>query len=698
MATTEGGSVKRRKVRKGTHSCWECKRRKVRCIFAQPDDERCITCNRRDKKCIGQDSFDESDTSPAQISPQSSAASQVVAGTPLLYGLSLCQSKGAGWPQETTAPMVTTTSLLTPAASPLYRQDGSMPAELQAHTRATRALIAALPSRNDLKILLQMISGINLPFYQKHENATYSNRKISQSVTAANLYAPQNDPVLLARQMLLLVVAIQHCAVNDDPNLSERPVSIARRMAEAVIDSVTSDDRFIESLEGLDNLVLVACFHTNDGDIRRSWMTMRRALTASQLMNLGDASKACCKSLSEQNGLDPEIIWPCIVTMERVMSLIIGLPTCTSNINVTSRVGFDQGSQLPSLALDMAREILQRNETRNSPKAGPTTQEIDRDLIKTSQQLPPDFWRPPDFLGMKPDSDKAPPEIQRAWDHLCYQLMVNQLHLPDMLHSTNLSGSLYARNACIHASRETLHRQVAFRIFNPIHPCCHMGDFMAMIAGITLMIAHIISHSVQDGGGALLHQRYADRAIIERALECNHSLPRLKPDVVVAKTAVALRRLLVLEMAAAQEGANVRHFTGAAMAQDDHDLLLISIPKTGLITIARDQVTVRNHCSAMLNSQDGTTLGGIGYLHVNESTDQVPEAQCQLPTTTAEGLNGLVPGTVQHEQPLLANGLGGGNIDDLVFFGFDTSYVDGLMRGTTDTNMLGIMDQSWPVQ
>ena len=48
-------SVKRRKVRKGTQSCWECRRRKVRCIFSTPTNSVCNNCNRRKTSCISQE-------------------------------------------------------------------------------------------------------------------------------------------------------------------------------------------------------------------------------------------------------------------------------------------------------------------------------------------------------------------------------------------------------------------------------------------------------------------------------------------------------------------------------------------------------------------------------------------------------------------------------------------------------------------
>jgi hypothetical protein len=53
---TDGGpKAKRRKVRKGTRSCWECRRRKMRCIFGSPTDVICTSCQRRGAKCVGQE-------------------------------------------------------------------------------------------------------------------------------------------------------------------------------------------------------------------------------------------------------------------------------------------------------------------------------------------------------------------------------------------------------------------------------------------------------------------------------------------------------------------------------------------------------------------------------------------------------------------------------------------------------------------
>lgn len=67
---TDGGpQTKRRKVRKGTRSCWECRRRKMKCIFGSPADTICVSCKRRGAKCVDQQ-FPEQISTPLDRSLQ----------------------------------------------------------------------------------------------------------------------------------------------------------------------------------------------------------------------------------------------------------------------------------------------------------------------------------------------------------------------------------------------------------------------------------------------------------------------------------------------------------------------------------------------------------------------------------------------------------------------------------------------------
>lgn len=58
--------TKRRKVRKGTKSCWECRRRKIKCQFDNPDDINCIGCKQRGAVCRSQEFDDDNAPEPGQ--------------------------------------------------------------------------------------------------------------------------------------------------------------------------------------------------------------------------------------------------------------------------------------------------------------------------------------------------------------------------------------------------------------------------------------------------------------------------------------------------------------------------------------------------------------------------------------------------------------------------------------------------------
>lgn len=68
-ADLESPEAKRRKIRKGTRSCWECKRRKIRCNFGSAADTVCIGCQRRGTHCLSQE-YPEEASRPAEKNQQ----------------------------------------------------------------------------------------------------------------------------------------------------------------------------------------------------------------------------------------------------------------------------------------------------------------------------------------------------------------------------------------------------------------------------------------------------------------------------------------------------------------------------------------------------------------------------------------------------------------------------------------------------
>ncbi|KAF1949362.1 hypothetical protein CC80DRAFT_376812, partial [Byssothecium circinans] len=54
----DDSSAARKKMRKGTRSCFECRRRKIRCIFPNDNPDVCSECFARGSRCIDQEHAD----------------------------------------------------------------------------------------------------------------------------------------------------------------------------------------------------------------------------------------------------------------------------------------------------------------------------------------------------------------------------------------------------------------------------------------------------------------------------------------------------------------------------------------------------------------------------------------------------------------------------------------------------------------
>jgi len=117
--------AKRRKVRKGTRSCWECKRRKVRCNFASDQDSVCTGCRQRGTKCQSQE-FPEEPSAPADRSRQ--MGDRIVRVEALVEQLvKTVSNKQSAAPLEAGIPTPSSSSSELPQISSLYESSPVCP-------------------------------------------------------------------------------------------------------------------------------------------------------------------------------------------------------------------------------------------------------------------------------------------------------------------------------------------------------------------------------------------------------------------------------------------------------------------------------------------------------------------------------------------------------------------------------------------
>ncbi|CAM1511972.1 Fc.00g094850.m01.CDS01 [Cosmosporella sp. VM-42] len=633
-------TVKRRKVRKGTRSCWECKGRKVKCTYMTPGDTVCDGCIRRGTSCISQE-LPEQPLAPVDRRRQ--IGNRMVRVEGLLErlvketgdrlpvsGASSSESNG-GSPLNTEDPTPSftelgqtpyTASTLRPEVDALlpdsattdtpdtpnrYVIDKPEASDLVKYQKLSKALLAVFPPQESVNSIVR-IAGPIPSFFHQMVRTPYKDFRIGEKEKQDQVaeltirHTPRTHPLIIARQMLLLAITFRsiHPAFQHDlKGFSEPPGIMMQRVAETAMDLITTNDKMIGTIEGLECLVLTSTFQADSGNLRAGWSATRRAMFLAQLMSLHRQTRPPPKSVQPGNRWDPQFLWYRIVYYDRFFSLILGLPQgCADNsMGSSSQLEHDTPmGRLERRHCVLAGRILQRNESDPSPDDLIDTQAIDMEIRKLSESMPSKWWLVPNLAAIQ-DGVELFWETVKVVNQVFHYILLSHLHLPFMLHSssgTHQDLYKYSRIACVNASRDLLQRYMAFRTFNRVSYCCHSMDFFAITASMTLLLAHLDGHRCKtELDQALLHQRTSDRAIIEEILDNMEQVGLLnKANGLSERGAGELRRLLTIE-ADAVLCSSYRLERGDSHPNDDRALRLI-IPYFGVITITNEADVLEN--------------------------------------------------------------------------------------------------------
>lgn len=171
--------------------------------------------------------------------------------------------------------------------------------------------------------------------------------------------------------------------------------------------------------------------------------------------------------------------------------------------------------------------------------------------------MPSTFQQPSNFTSLYIDSVNTFLKIQQTIDNIYYYTLINQLYLLYILQPSGSQQSIYSKITCINASHKLLTQKIAIYTFNPVATCSYIADFIALIAGITLMLAHIMSHYYNKIDNLLIHQQLSNCTTMEQALKYIKSMSKLQDNILAAKCGLLLQDLLAVE-ANATQGQNHR--------------------------------------------------------------------------------------------------------------------------------------------
>jgi hypothetical protein len=506
-----------------------------------------------------------------------------------------------------------------------------------------------------------------------------------------DLRQPETHPVLLARQMFTFAAALRQIPRKDAvPGLSKHHHKIMDELTESAISNVTTNDTLLGTLEGLDLMIFEGFYHMDCGDARRAWITNRRAVMTAQLMGLHRPGHYRFNNIDSQAKLKPETMWISVVWMERVSSLLLGLPTSIGEVVLTQGM---TGSGLIARLGNVAGRILERNRIEVPQQALDLTKEIDQELIRIAEQMPSNFWRPLNFARHAQDTREASDEIRRALDHDRYYTLVIQVHLPHMLCPSHAAQRMYSKIACVNASREILSRHIDLHTFEPAMSRCRMIDFPALIAGMALILAHAISHCGKKSENMFAHQRPSDRVMVERTLENIEFVSDVQEDTLLAKSSKLLTELLAIEEDAAREHRRYADQPRNTTEAPDHgrNMLIARAPFLGVIRLSKEGIAAMATPNANQDSSvpESTSIGGIGAIQVNSLRSSET-----YPSPSASDVPGQHSKDASHTVQVVTDDLtmhndhmfldSAANLDDWAFMGTDTAFFESLMRGAGD--------------
>ncbi|KAL4793915.1 major facilitator superfamily domain-containing protein [Aspergillus venezuelensis] len=484
-------------IRKGTKSCTECRRRKVRCVRIPEDAPICRQCTERNTACLAQTSSARprqaqrlsSRLRIAQLESQVSRLTRVVSNIEVKIGgkPSIQQDPSTHSPGSDDSDAESTASEILIAEEPsqlrsLFQNDWlsvdtnkqhehqtERRAKASAHLlgRIRPVLQKLIPSREEtadmlvvtydwLQMVHQMMPQPNIPL---------SNHEILEQYD--EMCRPDVDVVALASWLLTLSITAQQ--VSQQPGspeaqspTSRRRIDFARAVSDTVESLVMTHDRLTGTIPGLSMCIHFIRLQMGRGNPQKAWLRLRHVIALAELMALPKTAQLARMKKATGVADDPARnekvqLWDLLATIDRLSGLLLNLPPYTRRYRLGAQQplivnGAVDAAVYLNRLMDITPKILDIEDLVTSE--GPTTKlytsalEIAREARELASQPPKDWW------AITPNEDLKPKHIIQ-YMHYCITI---KAHLPVALRQDKTEEYLYSRLACIDACEWLAHR------------------------------------------------------------------------------------------------------------------------------------------------------------------------------------------------------------------------------------------------
>ncbi|CAD6447311.1 5fe09b89-7443-4cbe-881c-131efb4b48bf [Sclerotinia trifoliorum] len=575
---------RKKRVRKGTKSCWECKRRKVKCQLSSENVSVCSGCLSRGTTCISQeypeehdssggpqigerlgrieltldklmaklDQYDEQENATKIHTPESMGTGDVL--TPFPHPTS------TGYNSATIAPIL---SLFDNAVLGRREKENEfMTSKLKSNgekstnqcrplTKVERirdVLIELLPSQEATNKLCSFSdSWLLMHSLSQHSpqimlQPTGFNPNHSFNIPGIG----KESPATIAQTLLYVAVCLQQVPHGYDASQLGFNTSIQARtdkIISTVSGLVTSDDELVACIQGLECLMLLGLFHMNAGNLRRSWLTFRRGMNIGQLMGLHRREEFGSTALPP-GGIH---LWRSLMQADRYLSLLLGMPAGAGDCIILPHETFSNPNINHDLLFikkitNLAGGILERNQSEHI-HAFATTQELDEKLENIGREMPSSWWDIPDHFETISEKTNSAAKFDRIMSQIYYFQLQSFLHLPFMVRADTERRYEYSKFACMKSSRECISRYLAIRRSGAASFCCRVIDFGAFTACVTLLLSILETPPVGGDTIVVQDQKCSDRKLVETVLDVMSECASAE-DVMAIQSVEVIKTLL----------------------------------------------------------------------------------------------------------------------------------------------------------
>ncbi|CAG7926430.1 unnamed protein product [Penicillium olsonii] len=522
----------RKKMRKGTKSCTECRRRKIRCTFHPDRPNTCNECRSRGIHCVDQEHTvitpPLSGSGSQHVEQPYSLRERVTQLENIVDSLTkrLDRQSTTTPPEERheairpppclaaqPKPPVAESDELGPCSDQIQnapvlqlfdnylvsrREDPSNNdkfagiKDMSLKAQAVRAeLIALLPPREDIDMIIN--ASFHWHVWQDHFPDIFRTRE-GKLVLSEGCCDSLVAPAEVAKALMCLCISAAHAPPDFDwQNLSAPwdPEEFHHKCIDAVDRTIVRDDEFAATLPGIETQMLLSKVYQAEGRLRKGWLVNRRAIEFAHLagMHLSTKTKRPGDTLFERRIK----IWCALAISDRTLSLILGLPYGVAESFIRPQIEQRLRSNLtaPEQYLLRIGIISGRMVDRNQDPSKMTltkTFKLDQELQNSWDSMPDRFKAAEPF----PD-EKWEHYIERVPLQFLLKLLRAFLHLPLMLKSP-LDPQFYPSHViALQSAREGLVLYKVLRATNK-HFMCKMLDFMAFTLCL-LLIIHLEGYS-----------------------------------------------------------------------------------------------------------------------------------------------------------------------------------------------------------